>query len=154
MNNETKRILVVDDEPGITRLMKLNLEHTGLFEVETENCARNAVATAERFQPDLILLDVMMPGLDGGSLAGTLQVHPKLKDVPIVFLTATVTRKEVSARLGIVGGLPFLAKPVHLKEVLACLRYHLRLMPPLPATCLDPEASTDGPKNILRVCCG
>ena len=93
--------------------------------VATENASEAAPATAEEFQPDLILLDVMMPGLDGGILASHLQSSPKLKGVPIVFLTAAVTREEARARRGVVGGLPFLAKPVNLQEVLGCLRRHL-----------------------------
>ena len=125
MNKEKKRILVVDDEPSITRLLKLNLEQTGDYEVATENISIVALAAAEKFQPDLILLDVIMPGLDGGNLASQLQASPKLKGVPIVFLTAAVTREEVRARHGLVGGLPFLAKPVSLHEVLVCLEQHL-----------------------------
>ena len=133
MNHEKKRILVVDDEPSITRLLKLNLEQTGDYEVATENAANAVLAAAEEFQPDLILLDVMMPGLDGGNLASRLQSSPKLKGVPIVFLTAAVTREEVRACRGLVGGLPFLAKPVDLREVLTCLERHLGA-PPAPAT--------------------
>ncbi len=127
MNTEKKRILVVDDEPSITRILKLNLEQTGNYEVATENVSRAAVAAAERFEPDLMLLDVMMPGLDGGNLASQLQASPKLKNVPIVFLTAAVTRDELRERHGVVGGLPFLAKPVNLQEVLACLQQQLPL---------------------------
>ena len=70
MNNEKKRILLVDDEPSITRLLKLNLEQTGDYEVATENVSKAALATAEEFRPDLILLDVMMPDLDGGGPGG------------------------------------------------------------------------------------
>ena len=125
MNNEKKRILVVDDEPSITRLLKLNLEQTGDYVVATENVPQAALATAEEFRPDLILLDVMMPDLDGGDLAGAFQTSPTTKGVPIVFLTATITREEVRARHGLVGGLPFLAKPVNLHEVLGCLERHL-----------------------------
>jgi DNA-binding response OmpR family regulator len=121
MNNHKKRILVVDDEPGITQLLQLNLEQTGDYEVQTENISLAAFATAERFRPDLILLDVMMPGLDGGTLAAEFQNGSTLKGVPIVFLTAAITRDEVLRRNGRVGGLPFLAKPVNLHEVLACL---------------------------------
>jgi two-component system, OmpR family, response regulator len=125
VSNERKRILVVDDEPSITRLLKLNLEQTGDYEVATENSPRLAVLTAEEFRPDLILLDVMMPGLDGGDLAAAFEANHATKGVPIVFLTATVTREEVRARHGLVGGLPFLAKPVNLHEVLGCLERHL-----------------------------
>jgi len=122
---EKKRILVIDDEPSITRLLKLNLEQTDQYLVRSENNAAEALAAAEEFDPDLILLDVMMPGLDGGQLAGMFQAEPKLKSVPIVFLTAAVTRQEVRSRGGRIGGLPFLAKPVDLSEVLVCLRQHL-----------------------------
>ncbi len=126
MKQEKKRILVVDDEPSITRLLKLNLEETGQYAVRAENDANAAVFAAEQFQPDLILLDVLMPDLDGGQLASRLQASPKLKGVPIVFLTAAATKKEVYARGGKVGGLPFLAKPVDLNEVLECLRENLK----------------------------
>ena len=138
MNKEKKRILVVDDEPSITRLLKLNLEQTGNYAVATENVARAALATAEQFQPDLMLLDVMMPDMDGGNLATALQASPKLKGVPIVFLTAAITREEVTARHGLVGGQPFLAKPVNLREVLACLQQHLGSARP-PAASISPQ---------------
>jgi DNA-binding response OmpR family regulator len=125
MNTEKKRILVVDDEPSITRLLKLNLEQTNNYEVRAENDAERAVAAAEEFKPHLILLDVMMPGVDGGELANRLQANPKLNSVPIVFLTAAATKGEIYARGGQVGGLPFLAKPVEISEVIACIKQHL-----------------------------
>jgi DNA-binding response OmpR family regulator len=125
MSIEKKRILVVDDEPSITRLLKLNLEQTNDYEVRGENNAEVAVAAAEEFKPHLILLDVMMPGLDGGELANRFQASPELKSVPIVFLTAVATKGEVYARGGQVGGLTFLAKPVEMSEVVACLKQHL-----------------------------
>jgi CheY-like chemotaxis protein len=125
MNQEKKRILIVDDEASITRLLKLNLEATEHYEVQAENDARKALASAETFRPHLILLDVLMPEMDGGQLASQLQASPKIKGVPIVFLTAAATKKEVYARGGKVGGLPFLAKPVDLKEVVACLEKFL-----------------------------
>ena len=122
VNSNKKRILVVDDQATNTRLLKLHLEQTNRYEVREENTPKAAVSTAEAFQPHLILLDVMMPGLDGGELAARFQASPKLKDVPIVFLTATVTKGEVEAGGGRIGGLPFLAKPVVLSEVTACLK--------------------------------
>jgi CheY-like chemotaxis protein len=125
MSNEKKRILVVDDDPSITRLLKLNLEQTGDYVVATENSSTAAMATAEEFRPDLVLLDVMMPDLDGGDLAVQFHASPTTKDVPIVFVTATVSREEIRARHGLVGGQPFLAKPVNLHEVLGCLERHL-----------------------------
>jgi CheY-like chemotaxis protein len=125
MNTEKKRILVVDDQARDTRLLKLYLERTNDYVVREENDARAALSAAEQFQPHLILLDVMMPGMDGGELAACFQENPQLKAVPIVFLTAAVTKKEVEAGRGRVAGYPFLAKPVVLTELLACLKHHL-----------------------------
>lgn len=125
MSDEKKRILVVDDEPSITRLLKLNLEQTGRYEVRGENDALTALQTAREFHPHLVFLDVMMPHMDGGELASRIQADPQLKSVPIVFLTAAATKSEVYARGGKVGGLPFLAKPVEMSEVLTCLQQNL-----------------------------
>src|ERR1041385_4931609 len=119
---EKKRILVVDDQAQNTRLLKLYLEGTHDYVVREENDARVALATAEEFAPDLILLDVMMPGVDGGELAARFKASAKLKSVPTVFVTSAVTRAEVQAGGGLVGGVPFLAKPVVLTEVAACLK--------------------------------
>jgi CheY-like chemotaxis protein len=125
MNTEKKRILVVDDQASDTQLLKLYLERTNYYVVREENDARAALSAAKQFQPHLILLDVMMPEMDGGELAACFQADPQLKAVPIVFLTAAVTKGEVEAGRGQVGGYPFLAKPVVLTEVLACLKHHL-----------------------------
>lgn len=120
-----KKILIVDDEESLTRLIKLNLEAGGAYRVKTENRADHALSTAKEFKPDLVLLDVMMPEVDGGDIAAMLQADPEMKDIPIVFLTAAVNKHEVKERGGLVGGFPYLAKPVDLEEVIACLRKHL-----------------------------
>jgi CheY-like chemotaxis protein len=122
---DKKRILVVDDEPSITRLLKLNLEQTGDYVVRTENGATSALTAAQEFRPNLILMDVAMPGMDGGELARRIQDTPKLNSVPIVFLTALATKQEVSKSHGFIGGMPFLAKPVNMEEVLTCIGKHL-----------------------------
>ena len=116
-----KRILIVDDEAPYTRLLKLSLMQTARYEVEVENNSAAALALAEQFLPDLILLDVMMPGTDGGELAARLKANARLAQVPVVFLTAAVKREELRSREGIIGGLPFLAKPVELAEVMKCI---------------------------------
>lgn len=125
MKTEKKRILAVDDEAANTRLLKLYLERTNDYEVLEVNDARIALATADEFQPQLILLDVMMPGIDGGELASCFKASPKLTAVPIVFLTASVKKGEVEAGGGRIGGHFFLAKPVILTELVACIRQHL-----------------------------
>jgi two-component system, OmpR family, response regulator len=125
MNPSKKRILVVDDEAGFTRLLKLNLEQTGSYEVLAENAPDRAVSSARRFKPDLILLDVMMPEMDGGTLAAALRASPSLELVPIVFLTAAVKKEEVVSHRGQIGGFPFIAKPVDLGELVKCIEEHL-----------------------------
>jgi len=120
-----KRILVVDDQSDITRLLKHGLEQTEDYAVREENDSRAALAAAEEFQPHLILLDVMMPGMDGGELATSLRASAKLKSVPIVFLTAAITNEEVAERQGQSGGWPILAKPFAIPDVVACLERHL-----------------------------
>jgi CheY-like chemotaxis protein len=125
IKTEKKRILAVDDLASNTRLVKLYLEQTNDYVVREENDAKAALSAAVEFQPHLILLDVMMPGMDGGELAASFRANPKLKAVPIVFLTAAVTKGEVEASGGHVGGYAFLAKPVVLSEMAACLKHHL-----------------------------
>jgi CheY-like chemotaxis protein len=115
----------VDDQASDTRLLKLYLEQTSDYVVREENDARAALSAAEQFQPHLILLDVMMPEMDGGELAACFQASPKLKAVPIVFLTAAITKEEVKAGGGQIGGQSFLAKPVVLSELIACIKHHL-----------------------------
>lgn len=125
MTAQKKRILVVDDEPSITRMLKLNLEQTNEYEVLVENSPNQALQTAKAFHPDLILLDILMPGKDGGELASDFQASGRLEKVPIVFLTAAATKAEVNTHHGMIGGLPFLAKPVDIPEVIGCIKKHL-----------------------------
>src|SRR5687767_8628121 len=113
-----KRVLIVDDEPGFTRLLKFNFHHTGRYIAEVVINASYAVHVAERFAPDVVLMDVMMPGLDGSEVADRIHAVPKFRDVPIIFLTAAVKRQEVASRGGMCGGIPFVAKPVEFQEVL------------------------------------
>ncbi|MGA3162607.1 MAG: response regulator [Verrucomicrobiota bacterium] len=122
----TKRILVVDDEPSVTRNLKLNLESSGGYEVLCENYATNTLSAARTFRPDLILLDVMMPDMDGDEVAAQLRADPLLCDTPIIFLTAIVSNKETDGREMISGAETFLAKPVDIGELKKTLEQHVR----------------------------
>ena len=106
-----KRILVIDDEPDVTLLVRLNLQRTGRYEVQQENRASKALATARTFQPDLILLDIMMPEMDGGDVLAQIRDDANLRNVPVMFLTATVLPEELKSKGGTIGGLPCIAKP-------------------------------------------
>ena len=125
MRTEKKRILVVDDQASDSQLLKRYLEGTHNYVVREENNPAAALSAAEEFQPHLILLDVLMPGMDGAELAARIQADPKLKTVPIVFLTCVVTREEVELVGGRIGKYPFVAKPIVLTEVAACVERHL-----------------------------
>ena len=109
---EKKRILVVDDEDTITRTLHLFLEAGGRYRVQEVNDPLKAVAVGAEFKPHLAILDVVMPGMDGGQLAAQFAEHPTLKDTPIIFLTALVKEVELGKQGKPVGGHPFLAKPV------------------------------------------
>ena len=118
------RILVVDDEASFTRLLKINLESTGRYIVQVENDPNLALPAAIDFHPDLVLLDVMMPDLDGGDVANRLMNDARFEGLTVIFLTATVKHAEVDAYDGCIGGFRFLSKPVSLPELLACLDSH------------------------------
>ena len=120
-----KRILVVDDEQEITRVVKLILEQTGRYEVRTENLGRKAIEAAREFRPDLILLDVMMPGVLGSDIGAQLQADPELRAIKFVFLTAMVTKEEALRSAGQIGGHTFVAKPISADELCRVIEDHL-----------------------------
>ena len=120
-----KKILVVDDEPSLTRLIKANLERTGKFEVMTENHGAEAIAVARHFKPDFIFLDVMMPDMGGDEIAAEIKEDPQLADTPYVFLTAIVSKGETADTGSMIGGHLFLAKPVKTEQLIATLEKFL-----------------------------
>ncbi len=81
------RILLVDDDPAILRLLDVNFRMEG-FDVETTSHGEEALASAARDTPDVVVLDLMMPGMDGQEILRRLREHPATSDVPVVFLTA------------------------------------------------------------------
>ena len=107
-----KRILIVDDEVGFTNLVKLTLEQTGRFSVAVVNDSLEAAAVAQKFKPQLILLDVMMPTKDGGELLAEFELNEQLQHVPILFLTASTLNQLARAQQTAVQGRPVIAKPV------------------------------------------
>ena len=122
---QKRRILVIDDEPDITSLLKLNLENTGAYEVREENRGEHALATARTFKPDLIILDILMPTVDGGEVAAHLKADEALKETPLVFLTAIATKKEANEKEGSIGGHPFIAKPASPEELVESIEKQL-----------------------------
>jgi CheY-like chemotaxis protein len=116
-----KRILVIDDEPSITRLLKLNLEQTGLYEVREENDSTRAIDTAREFKPNLVISDVMMPDVGGGEVAAQLRDDPVLRRVPVIFLTAAVRKEELGSSEAVIAGRLYIAKPLDVKTLLGAI---------------------------------
>jgi CheY-like chemotaxis protein len=121
---EKPSILLIDNNRDFTRSIKLSLERTGRYFVYEENDASKAHQTAQGLQPDLILLDIAMPETDGGEVAARIQSDPALHRIPIVFLTALVTKAEGRSGLRIQGR-PFLAKPISLHELIGGIEENL-----------------------------
>ena len=122
-----KKILVVDDERNITAFLKTYLEQTGKYEVRTENSGTAGMETAKAFGPDLMVLDIMMKDMSGDAMADKIKNDPVLRKTPIVFLTGIVTKEEVQANGGKIGGYPYLAKPIlSMHELLDCIEANIR----------------------------
>ncbi|HEX8311355.1 MAG TPA: response regulator [Chthoniobacteraceae bacterium] len=117
----TTRILLIDDSAGATHLLKRKLEQAGDYVVKEENNGARAFEAAVEFQPDLIVCDVCMPEMDGGSVAAGLQGDSRVKDIPIVFLTSLVSKADGAPGQKF-GGFPFLAKPVDIQDLISCVQ--------------------------------
>jgi two-component system OmpR family response regulator len=104
------RILYVEDEPDIQAIARLALEAVGGFTVEICSSGEEAVRNAAAFNPDLIVMDVMMPGMDGPSTLKELREQPRLAATPVMFMTAKVQPAEV-AHFKSLGAIEVIAKP-------------------------------------------
>ncbi|RMH12212.1 MAG: response regulator [Gemmatimonadetes bacterium] len=113
-----ERILYVEDEPDIRAVARLALETVGGFTILECASGEEALAGAEAFGPQLMLLDVMMPVMDGPTTLAALRERPSLVEVPAVFMTAKVQPNEVDRyrRLGAVGVIPKPFDPMRLAD--------------------------------------
>ncbi len=104
------KILLVDDEPHIRRVAEISLARVGRWSVTLAASGPEAVAAAERDLPDLILLDVMMPGMDGPSTLHALRACAAVAGTPVIFMTAKVQQREIERYLGL-GAVGVICKP-------------------------------------------
>ncbi len=104
------RILLVEDEPDIQVIARLALERIGGFRVHVCSNGHEALEQAQDYMPDLILLDVMMPGMDGPTTLGELRQMPAIAAVPVIFMTAKVQPHEVQEYKAL-GALDVISKP-------------------------------------------
>jgi len=124
-NRRPEQVLVVDDTPANLRLLANVLNYMGL-EVRTVTSGARALASAESEPPDLVLLDVMMPGMDGFETCRQIKAHPRLAAVPVMFISG-LDDAEDKVRGFQAGGIDFLTKPFHLEEVEVRVRTHLEI---------------------------
>jgi two-component system phosphate regulon response regulator PhoB len=110
-----KKVLVVDDEPDVTGLVAYHLRAKG-YTVETVNDPLRSIGVARSLLPDLVILDVMMPGLSGLQVCRLLRSDPKLQKVPIIFLTAKVEESDRVQGFE-TGGDDYVCKPFSVKEL-------------------------------------
>lgn len=108
--NVLQRILCVEDEPDIQAVVRLALELVGGFTVKVCSSGEEALREVDGFAPQMILLDVMMPVMDGPGTLKALRERPASSDIPVAFMTAKVQPQEV-AQYTALGALGVIAKP-------------------------------------------
>ncbi len=112
-----KKILLVDDERAFCRVVKLNLEAAGDYEVFTCSESPEALRVVKELQPDLILLDILMPKLSGPDLLACLKKQEETNSIPVVFITAIVTPEEARQKNHAFGNHCVVAKPIRVDEL-------------------------------------
>lgn len=115
-----QKIMMVEDEPDIQSIAKLALENIGGFTVEICSSGQEALDNVCKYNPQLILLDVMMPGMDGPTTLKALRQIPEIENTPIIFMTAKVQPQEVAnyKALGAVDVIPKPFDPMALSDAI------------------------------------
>jgi DNA-binding response OmpR family regulator len=121
---KSHKILVIDDEPEITDIIETFLEAAG-YEVKSENSSMVGIERAKAFLPDLVLLDIMMPFMDGYDICTELKRDEATKDIPVVFLTGKDARTD-EGRSYRVGGVLYIKKPFSCERLLDIVRMVLQ----------------------------
>lgn len=119
VSRAVRRVLVVDDERKNRQLIEVMLGEDG-YQVLTASCGEDALAMIEVSAPDIVLLDVMMPGMDGYQVASRMKGNPTTAHIPVIILTALGDRNSVAHGLG-AGAAHYLTKPVNRAELRACV---------------------------------
>ena len=125
LRSQQSEILIVDDVPTNIKLLYEFLQQSN-YKVSIAKNAKSVFKKLEKIVPDLILLDVMMPGMDGFKVCERLKRNPKTRDIPVIFMTALTDEVDKVKGLSI-GAVDYITKPIHPDEVLARIRVHLTL---------------------------
>lgn len=116
---DKRRVFVIDDESDICTFTKSVLERTGRFEVAFATEPSRGMDLIRNWRPDLVILDIFMPEMDGGDVANYLLENESTKHIPIIFLTALARKSEVEESAGTIAGRSFIAKPVKAEELIS-----------------------------------
>ena len=120
-----KNILIIDDDEDFCKLVKKNIEQTGEFQVYIAINGEDGIKLTRGIKPDLILLDIMMPEMDGTDVAALIRDDKDIKDTPIVFLTAIVREEEADSQASSARGYSLLAKTVTVGDLIACIKKNI-----------------------------
>ena len=123
--NTNPKVLLIDDEVDFTELLAANLEESG-YEVRQINDPTKALAVARKFQPDLCIIDLVMPRMDGGDVVSALKDDFHLSKTPVLMLTALVEENpDDPGELQMKGGLPFVSKTSDLEVIINAIKVQL-----------------------------
>jgi|GEM_PF-417709 len=125
INNITQTILVVDDSKSVSEYVQVVLEERG-YKTITANNGSQALVMAVEYRPDLILLDIMMPDVDGYTICGQLKADRKTRDIPVIFLSALNSQFDKIKALKC-GAVDFVTKPIQVEELTARVKSHLTI---------------------------
>lgn len=123
-NSTGPRVVTIEDEPDIQTIIEYNLTREG-FDVQCANNGEQGVTLVQRERPDLVLLDLLLPGLDGLEVCRRLKLEPATREIPIIMVTAKGDESDVVIGLGM-GADDYLSKPFSPKELIARIRAVLR----------------------------
>ena len=119
------RILLVDDEPDIVETVSFMLQSRN-YQVSIAAGGEEGLEKAKQEHPDLLLLDIMMPDIDGYEVCMKLKANENTKDIPIVYVTGLMSKDDEEPLQNILGGRPFLAKPITTDELIDCIEKNLK----------------------------
>ncbi len=120
-SHELNKILLVEDDDDVQTIVRFSLEKRATFTVKYCSSGKEALQEAENFSPDLILLDMMMPGMDGITTFQALRKIPSLADTPVIFMTAKAQSNEI-AQYRKLGALDVISKPFNARKLADTLR--------------------------------
>ena len=119
-----ENILIIDDDPATTRLLEVLLTREG-YNIQTENISANAIQITREFSPNLIILDLMMPGTDGLQVCKLIKTDPNIAPIPIIMFSA-VNETKLRKRAFEAGVSEYISKPIHPDELKKKIREWLK----------------------------